>query len=325
MRTLCYSAIILGLSLPALASDAIPNHSFEEFVDTAWQCDDKCTNGDVSAYQVYTDDLTKQPPDGIWYLYIFHEAGIYQTVTVPSDVDTLTFGYYNTEDDTGDEVYDGVFTITLTDTVTGEIYAQETFSDQATNWGDGSIALPEAALGQTVQLYVSSVSGFNRIDNFVFAASTDSFATVKVRALSAKNKPVNDAKVYVKVNKTKVSLLNLKTNATVTKLTTNQKGRTAKFIILQELADDDTVKLCVKKKTIEECTQITPEAGVETVYDFTFDNKNVKWTLIKIFFRSVRNCVKVKKNEFLSGFKFLPDAKNRSIHLCLGQPWFQND
>ncbi len=270
-------ALLLGVHavLPAHASDSIPNHSFEEFTDTAWQCDDQCTNGDVSGYQVYTNDLTKQPPVGIWYLYIFHEAGIYQTVTVPSAVDTLTFGYYNSEDDTGDAVYDGVFTVTVTDIVTSEVYAQETFSDQADNWGEGSIDIPAAAQGQAVQLYISNVTGFNRIDNFAFAAATDSFATLKVRALSSKNKPVNDAKVYVKVNKINVSLLNLKTNATVTRVTTNKKGRAPSFIILQALADDDTVKLCVKKKTIEECTKITPAAGVETEYDFSFDHKKV--------------------------------------------------
>lgn len=47
-------------------------------------------------------------------------------------------------------------------------------------------------------------------------------------------------------------------------------------IILQELSDDDKVKLCVKKKTIEECSNITPAAGVETVYDFAFENKTVR-------------------------------------------------
>ncbi|MBI2415623.1 MAG: hypothetical protein HYV33_03115 [Candidatus Kerfeldbacteria bacterium] len=261
---------------PALASAAIPNHSFEDFDDTTWQCDEKCTAGNAFDYQVYTSDKTRQPPDGIRYLYIFHEAGLYQNVTVPSAVDTLSFGYYNTEDDTGDEVYDGVFTITLTDVDSGEVYAQQTFSDQADNWEDGSIGVPVTAQGKTVKLYISNVTGFNRIDNFVFAAATDSFATVKVRALSAKNKPVNDAKVYIKVNKEKVDLLNLKTNATVTKVTTNTKGRASSFIILQTLTDNDTVKLCVKKKTIEECTKIAPAAGVETSLDFSFSNKTVK-------------------------------------------------
>lgn len=266
----------VNLTTPVQASDSIPNHSFEDFDETTWQCDAKCTAGNAFDYQVYTNDLTRQPPDGIWYLYIFHEAGLYQNVTVPSDVDTLTFGYYNTEDDTGDAVYDGVFTITITDVATSEIYAQETFSDQADNWGEGSIAIPAAAQGQTVQLYVSNVSGFNRIDNFAFAASTDSFSTVKVRVFSSKNKAVKDATVYVKVNKEKVSLLNLKTNATVTKLITNKKGRAASFIILQALTANDSVKLCVKKNKVKECAAIAPAAGIETAYDFAFESTKVK-------------------------------------------------
>lgn len=264
-------ALGIALSAPhaARASGSIPNHSFEDFDDTTWQCDDQCTAGNAFAYYVSTTDKDKQPPDGDRYLYIFHEAGLYQNVTVPSNIDSLTFGYYNTEDDTGDAVYDGVFTITLTDVATGEMYTQETYSDQSDNWKDGSLAVPAAAQGQTVELHVSNVSGFNRIDNFVFAASTDTFATVQVRVLNAQAKPVQRATISIKHNGENISLLNLKTNKTVQAVTTNKKGRTPSFIILQELAEGESVKLCVKKNKVKDCVAVTPAAGVETAYDFS--------------------------------------------------------
>lgn len=265
-----------SLMLPALASGNIPNHSFEDLDnEDAWVCDSNCTNGDAIAYFVFTSDLERQPPDGIWYLYIFHEAGLYEDVSIPADTRTLTFGYYNTEDDTGDEIYDGIFTLSLIDTVTQEVYVQETFSDQADNWGNGVIEIPAAAQGKTAQLYISNVTGFNRIDDFAFTNRNQNYAAAKVRVLSSKDKAVEDAKVYIKKNGNKVSLFNLKTNEIVKSVTTNSKGRAPHFEILRNLAEGASVQLCAKKNSIEECVKIQPEVGAETSYDFSFESKKI--------------------------------------------------
>ncbi len=267
---------LAGVSLPVFASANIPNHSFENLENEgAWECDSKCTAGDATMYFVFTSDEEKQPPDGIWYLYIFHEAGMYENVSIPSDTRTLTFGYYNTEDDTGDEVYDGVFTLTLTDVDTGEVYVQETFADQADNWASGFVNIPTAAQGKTAQLYISNVTGFNRIDDFEFTNRNQSYAAAKVRVLSSTDKAVKDAKVYIKKNGNKVSLFNLKTNEVVKSVSTNNKGRAPHFEILRNLADGAGVKLCAKKNSVEECVSIQPEVGAETSYDFSFESKKV--------------------------------------------------
>lgn len=274
--TWLFSCLVAGLSVPVFASANIPNHSFEDLDNEgAWECDSKCTAGDATMYFVFTNDLEKQPPDGIWYLYIFHEAGMYENVSIPSDTRTLTFGYYNTEDDTGDEIFDGVFTVTLTDVDTGEIYAQQTFSDQADNWENGVIDIPAAAQGKTAQLYVSNISGFNRIDDFEFTNRNASYAAAKVKVLSSTDKAVKDAKVYIKKNGSRVSLFNLNTNEIVKSVSTNKKGRAPHFEILRNLADGAKVQLCVKKNAIEECVKIQPEVGAETSYEFSFDNKKV--------------------------------------------------
>lgn len=268
---------ILALPQRSLASAAIPNHSFEKFDETTWQCDEKCTAGNAFDYQVSTSDLTHQPSDGIRYLYIFHEAGLYQNVSLPSDARSLTFGYYNTEDDTGDAVYDGVFTITLTDVDSGEVYAQETFSDQADNWGEALINLPASAQGKTAQLYITNVSGISRIDNFVFSDKTvsDLYPTVRLTVFSAKLKAIKGAKIFIKSGGEKIDLIYLTSNEVVKSVATNKKGRTPKFIITKQLAKDETVKLCVKKGAVQECLDVAPAAGVETNYDFAFENKKV--------------------------------------------------
>lgn len=268
---------MLALPYRSLASAAIPNHSFEKFDETTWQCDEKCTAGNAFDYQATTSDLNHQPPDGIRYLYIFHEVGLYQNVSVPSDARSLTFGYYNTEDDTGTAVYNGAFTITLTDVDNGEMYVEETFSDQADNWEDALINLPASAQGKTAQLYITNISGFNRIDNFVFSDETisDLYPTIRVRVLSAKLKKVKSAKVFIKSGGEKVDLINLTSNEIVKSVTTNKTGRTPKFIITKQLTEDETVKLCVKKNSIQECTAVAPAAGVETSYDFAFASKKV--------------------------------------------------
>lgn len=281
------SIAVLSLLVPVLPAHAVsdlPNGSFEEYDDT-WHCDDKCTAGNEYVYMVYTTDANNLPPDGIWYLYIFREAGLYQNLIVPTDAVSLSFYYYNTQDVSEVMNNDGVFTISLTDINTAEVYAQQTFSDQGTTWQAAAIDIPVAAQGQEAQLYISNGGGFTRLDYLQFIAASDlveeepveepSYPTVKLQVFNSKNKTVKDAQVFIKKNGARLPLLNLKTNKSVTSLTTNKKGKTAKFIIVEELEEGETVKLCVKKKKVKECAAIAPEGNVVTDYEFAFTSKKV--------------------------------------------------
>lgn len=277
-------ALILFLSplSPARAVSDVLNGSFEEYDDT-WHCDDQCTAGNEYVYMVYTTDEDNLPPDGIYYLYIFREAGLYQNLVVPSDAENLSFYYYNVADESEVMSNDGIFTISLTDINTSEVYAQQTFSDQGTTWQAASIDIPEASRGQEVQLYISNAGGFSRIDYLQFILTEDladdpdesTYPTVKLHVLSSKNKPVEDAEVFIKKDGEKLPLLNLKTNKSVTSMMTNKKGKTSKFIIVQELEEGEKVNLCIKKKKVKECAKVAPEAGVVTSYDFAFSSKKI--------------------------------------------------
>lgn len=145
-------------------------------------------------------------------------------------------------------------------------------------------------------LSVTNASGYNRIDQFVFV-STESedveedevdaedggdevdeslYATIRLRIFSVKNKPVEKAVVFIRQKGKKLSLINLSTNKTVKKLTSNKKGRIPKFLITKELSEGEAVTLCVRKKKVKECADFSPETDVVTTLEFTFENKTVK-------------------------------------------------
>ena len=210
--------LALGISIESQATEEVPNGSFEE-IDEVWECDDNCIN--PVTFYIVPGTAAK----GSYYAYIFHEAGLYQDLTIPNDVSSLSFQYDNQDD--GDET--GSFTVSLTDTTTNEVYVSETFAEQSDSWITGSLDIPSSAVGQTVRLLLSNVTGFNRIDALEF-----------------------------------------------TTVTTSKKGRAPKFTILRDLSDGKSVQLCVKKKSIRECTAITPTSGAETAYEFSFSNTQVK-------------------------------------------------
>lgn len=274
---------MVGLSTTTLtlAVDEVPDGSFENF-DNTWLCDDNCTLSDVY-YITYGPESAYA---GWYYAYIFHEAGLYQDLTVPSDATILRFQYQNSPED---EVSpDASFTVSLSDPASGDIYAAEIFTEQSDVWLEGSMAVPAAARGQSVRLALSNDTGFNSIDAMEFVSAADieeellaSYATVKLRVLSANATPVKNAKVFIKSNGKRVNLINLNTDNTVKKVTTNKKGKTPKFIIAKAVDDNKKVKLCVRKLKITECTNISPAAGAVTKYDFTFDSLKIQANNVK--------------------------------------------
>lgn len=273
--------LTLGLliSTPVWASELLQNGSFEIIDDNSWDCDDNCTGRDYIYYVVAGGDIAF---DGVNYLYLFHEAGIYQDVIIPNDAVALSLWYDNQPDDEVPE--DGSFTVSLLDPTTSEVYTSETFSEPADDiWLNASVAIPSSLQGQTVRVSLSNDTGFNRIDYTEFTTEADAieelqqnYATVKLHVLSAIGKAVKDAKVFVKKSSNKLDLIDLTTTATVKHVTTNKKGRTHQFMIARELSEGDTLKLCVKKKTVTECANISPETGVSTSFDFSFESKKVK-------------------------------------------------
>lgn len=259
---------------PVSAAELLPDGSFENFDDT-WACDLNC--GNATDYII----LSENAVEGIWYAYLFHEAGIYQNLTIPADAATLHLWFDNQPDEAVPEA--GAFTVSLTDVATGEVYVTETFATASDTWIEGTLTIPTSAQGQTVQLLLSNATGFNRIDFLEFQTTADAitelqetYATVKLRVLSAQDQAVKGAKVFVKYNGERVDLLNLTTGNAALKVKTNAKGLTPQFIITETLAEGDSFKICARKKHVTECAAIQPETGVATSYDFSFTNKKVK-------------------------------------------------
>lgn len=269
--------VVLGLSTvsPAHARTQLSDGSFED-LDNTWQCTDNCT---LNIFDYFL--ASANAVDGVWYAYIFHDAEIYQDFSLSSDTSSISFWFDNQPDDEVPE--DGSFSLTLTDTVTGETYVTKTFNEQSDGWIEGSINVPAAAQGQSVRLTISNLSGFNRLDLFEFLTADDelnelieSRATIRLRVFSATGKAINDAVVYIKQNGERLDLINLKTSESVRKVTSNKKGRTPKFLINEVLDEGESVKVCVKKNKITECATISPSTGVQTDYEFTFESKKVK-------------------------------------------------
>lgn len=256
---------------PAYGTEEVPDGSFENFDDT-WECDANCLLP-VNDYFI----LSSEAVEGIAYAYIFHEAGIYQDLTIPSDATNLALWYDNQNDD----AEEGSFTISLHNIDTNEVYTQQLFDEQSDIWINRSMDIPAELQGQTVRLHIVNITGYNRIDLLQFRNRRDEieeedYATVKLRVFSHTNKPVKNAKMFIKQSGKRLSLFNENTEETVKSLQSNAKGRMPKFTILQEIAEGDSVKLCVKKKTVTECAAMSPEANATTSYDFTFTNRKVK-------------------------------------------------
>lgn len=273
MSRLLYVSLLFSFSLavllPARAITDLTDGSFEDFDDT-WQCDENCI-GPVTDYIVFSSYAV----EGVAYAYIFHDAGIYQDFVVPTNTAGISFWYDNQPDDLVPE--EGSFTVSLIDIDTSEVYTQETFAEQSDIWIEGTINIPDRSVGKAVRLQFSNTAGFNRIDALEFSATPESlYASANAKVFSSSHKKVKHAEVFIKYNGNRVSLLNLKTNNTVQKVKTNKKGKSPKFMILKELGDSATVKLCVKKMTITECSKISPATGAVTTYEFTFENTNVK-------------------------------------------------
>lgn len=273
MNKFAYVSVTLIISLlfalPTQAIDDVADGSFEDFDDT-WQCDENCI-GPFTDYVVFSSYAV----EGVAYAYIFHDAGIYQDLVIPTNTAGISFWYDNQPDDLIPE--EGSFIVSLIDIDTSEIYAQETFAEQSDIWIEGSITVPDSAIGKNVRLQFSNTAGFNRIDALEFSTTPESlYASARAKVFSSIHKKVKHAEVFIKYNGDRVSLLNLKTNKTVQKVKTNKKGKSPKFMILKELGDSATVKLCVKKMKITECSKISPTTGAVTAYEFTFENTNVK-------------------------------------------------
>lgn len=125
----------------AFANQEVPNGSFEDLESTVWECDLNCTIP-VNEYFTYSSSIAA---DGWYYLYIFHDAGVYQTVTIPADAATLTFWFDNQPDDTVNE--EGVFILSLVNPSTNEIYVEQTVNQQSDSWLAGSVDIPASLLG----------------------------------------------------------------------------------------------------------------------------------------------------------------------------------
>jgi hypothetical protein len=277
-----YYLILLGVitfgcsvAKPSWAAELLPDGSFEE-LDDSWQCTDNCTINIFDYFLASADAV-----EGVWYAYIFHDAEIYQDITIPSNATSISFWYDNQPDAEVPE--DGSFTLTLSDITSGEVYVSEVVTEQADDWSEGLLTIPAALRGQTIRFMISNTAGFNRLDYFNFWTADDeladlvaSYSTIRLRVLSAKGKAVEDANVYVKQNGERLDLVTLSDVTTRRQVATNKKGRTPKFLIAQSLEDNPAVKICIKKKKITECVSASPVVGVETNYDFTFTSKKVK-------------------------------------------------
>lgn len=271
MCSVVLSGLALFVSVPVAHGYAmIPDGSFE-IQDQTWECDLNCINP-VTDYFV----ASSLAVEGLYYAYIFHQAGIYQTISVPSDVTTLTLWYDNQPD--GEET--GSFTVAWLDPDSQEIYSQQTFDAQSDIWIQGDMAIPEAVRGQTAIIYVSNVTGFNRIDLLEYATDGDAeeeidesaYATIKLKVVkdNGTGRPVNKVRVTVRRGTTKLQLRNLKNNTTVKKLTTNKKGKAPRFLVYEDITEDEELKLCVKKKQKKACANISPTIGKINTIIFGF-------------------------------------------------------
>lgn len=271
----CVGAALCTFIRPAMATEAVPNGSFEDLEDTLWECDTNCTLP-VNFYFALGGSTAS---DGYYYLYIFNEVGVYQDLTLPADALSLTFQYDNQPGEAVDE--EGAFTVWLLNPDSGEILTQQSYSEQSDTWLTGTLNIPVELQGQVVRAYITNDTGYNRIDALEFSTEADVEAThavVRLHVLSNQGKAVKDATVYVKKDGERLMLTDLNTNEEVTKVTTNKKGKTHKFEIVYDVTGGESMKLCVKKSGIKECASISPEANVETTYDFTFSSKKVTAT-----------------------------------------------
>lgn len=270
---------LFGQAKPTLAAEAITDGSFEDFLDPyPWQCTNLCTLAGADYYAIYDPSVAY---DGSYIGYIFHQAQLYQAVTIPSNATTISFVYQNQLADDG--VTNGSFSVSLTDSTLTTVYATQSYASPADDvWLSGTLTIPGSLQGQTVNLLLANEAGYNRIDYLQFKTAADQLAelqqlypTVKLHVLSASGNAVKNAVVFVKQHGVRLDLMNTTTLVTSTKLTTNKKGRTPKFMIAQTLAAGETVKVCAKKNTITECSTISPATGMDTSYDFSFASKKV--------------------------------------------------
>lgn len=263
LATICLSSIPSSVA----ATELIPDGSFENYDDT-WQCDLNCTLAGAVYYFVFGSAV-----DGISYAYLLHDAGVYQDVTIPAGARSLSLWYDNQPDDVVPE--DGSFAVYLLNPTTNEVYTQQLFTEQSDTWINGGIDIPATLAGQTVRLYISNITGFNRIDLLEFNTIADDianpeYATIKLRIMQADQTPVKGARIFIKQGGKKLPLINLKTNSVIKQLVSNKKGNVPRFVIMQALSSGDTLKLCVKKKAVKDCVEIAPEPGLQTNYEFSF-------------------------------------------------------
>lgn len=265
--------LIFGFAKIADAKQ-LPNGSFEDLENTKWECDLNCTLP-VTDYLL----VGKNAYDKTNYAYLFHDAGIYQDVTIPKNTAALSVWFDNQSDDEVPEK--GTFTISFVNPKTDGVYATKFFDTQSDTWINETMIVPKGLVGKTVRVSISNKSGFNRIDFLEWKTTAEfyppeEYPTVVITVLSYQKKVVSDALVYIQKNRKRVDLLRAGTNTIVKSFKTDKNGKVPKFEILDKSSSKGKLQLCVEKQKVKECVVIKPENGKETSYDFAFSSGKVQ-------------------------------------------------